>query len=272
MHRTQRGFTLIELSVVLVIIGLIIGGVVVGRDLIKASEARATITQIEKYNTAANTFREKYSFLPGDINATAAAQFGFIARGQYAGQGDGNGLIEGVWGNSRGKNQGEEEEAGETVVFWTDLSTARMIDGSFQAASICCRGSEVTAIDTYLPAAKLGQGNYIYVFSSGQKNYFGLSAVTAIGSSAVEDVWGDTSSTPSLSVQQAYEIDRKIDDGLPQSGNVLAQYINGAVLWVGASAWDRSNPDAPGPLQQQLPPAPPQRAMTTAPPAAARRE
>jgi prepilin-type N-terminal cleavage/methylation domain-containing protein len=90
------GFTLIELSIVLVIIGLIVGGVLVGQDLIRAAAVRAQITQIEKYNTAANTFYGKYGYLPGDINGTAATQFGFVARGAYGGQGDGNGLVEGT--------------------------------------------------------------------------------------------------------------------------------------------------------------------------------
>ena len=43
----ERGFTLIELSIVLVIIGLIVGGVLVGQDLIRAAQVRATISQIE---------------------------------------------------------------------------------------------------------------------------------------------------------------------------------------------------------------------------------
>src|SRR5580693_9186033 len=65
------GFTLIELSIVLVIIGLIIGGVLVGQDLINAAQARAIITDIERFNTAANTFESKYGCLPGDcVNAT----------------------------------------------------------------------------------------------------------------------------------------------------------------------------------------------------------
>lgn len=53
--RFVRGFTLIELSIVLVIIGLIVGGVLVGKDLIIASEVRSQIGQIEKYNTAVHT-------------------------------------------------------------------------------------------------------------------------------------------------------------------------------------------------------------------------
>jgi prepilin-type N-terminal cleavage/methylation domain-containing protein len=58
----QQAFTLIELSVVLVIIGLIVGGVLVGQGLIRAAGVRATITQIEKYNQAVNAFRGKYGY------------------------------------------------------------------------------------------------------------------------------------------------------------------------------------------------------------------
>jgi hypothetical protein len=79
------------MSIVLVIIGLLVGGILVGQDLIRAAEARAQITQIEKYNSAVNTFRGKYGYLPGDINAATATQFGFVPRGYIDGEGDGNG-------------------------------------------------------------------------------------------------------------------------------------------------------------------------------------
>src|ERR1017187_10122680 len=87
----KAGFTLVELSIVLVIIGLIIGGVLVGRDLISAAEVRAQISQIEKYQTAVNTFRDKYGYLPGDIPEPTASQYGFAARATDQGEGDGNG-------------------------------------------------------------------------------------------------------------------------------------------------------------------------------------
>src|SRR5579883_2923623 len=96
--KREGGFTLIELSIVLVIIGLIVGGVLVGQDLIRAAQVRATISQIEKYNTAVNTFYGKYNALPGDIPAAQVAKLGFTVTATRAGtqgRGDGNGLIEG---------------------------------------------------------------------------------------------------------------------------------------------------------------------------------
>src|SRR5579871_3923101 len=96
MTKAYSGFTLIELSIVLVIIGLIVGGILTGRDLIDAAAQRAQIAQIEKYNTAVNTFRIKYGYLPGDIPDPYASNFGFQARGSVSGEGDGNGIIEGI--------------------------------------------------------------------------------------------------------------------------------------------------------------------------------
>ena len=73
------GFTLIELSIVLIIIGLITGGILVGRDLVHAAEIRATISQEQRYNTAVNTFKLQYGYLPGDMPPNAASQLGFFA-------------------------------------------------------------------------------------------------------------------------------------------------------------------------------------------------
>src|ERR1700753_1764982 len=99
----NKGFTLIELSIVLVIIGLIVGGILTGQDLIKSAEQRATLAQVEKYNTAVNTFRNKFGGIPGDLAYTTASNFGFFnisattpctALGKPGCQ-DGNGLIDG---------------------------------------------------------------------------------------------------------------------------------------------------------------------------------
>ena len=233
------GFTLIELSIVLVIIGLIAGGILVGREMISAAEIRATITQIEKYKTATNTFRVKYGYLPGDISDPVASQYGFIPRSACGtmGQGDGNGLIEGYRGACGGfPGDGLMVFRGETGVFWVDLSMANLMDGSFTTADITNGASLTTAqIPLYAPKAKIGRGNYIYVWSGGYTlwgnwyynglmnvndgaNYFGLSALTFTGPTGRPI--SDTALTPS----EAYNIDSKTDDGMPQSGKVTAMY------------------------------------------------
>src|SRR5689334_20830022 len=95
-NTSESGFTLIELSIVLVIIGLIVGGVLVGQDMIKAAQIRATVAQIEKYNTAVNTFRNKYNALPGDMsNPTYFFPSVTGANAATTGLGNNNGLIEG---------------------------------------------------------------------------------------------------------------------------------------------------------------------------------
>jgi prepilin-type N-terminal cleavage/methylation domain-containing protein len=238
----NQGFTLIELSIVLVIIGLIVGGILVGQNLIGAAGVRAQVTQIERYNTAANTFREKYGYLPGDIKDPDASSFGFQARGTDPGQGDGNGIIEGSWGSIA---YPIDESEGEILVFWVDLSTAHLIDGGFNTAQSAQYYAPVTAATTpslnaFFPTAKIGRGNYVYVYS-GQAwngsanlptgiNYFGLSAITEILNG------GSPLSNPALTVLEAYSIDSKIDDGLPQTGRVTAQYLS----QTGVPGWTSS--------------------------------
>ena len=92
MVQHRMGFTLIELSIVLVIICLIIGGILVGRDLIEASKIRATVSQYEKFGSAVNAFRLKYNGIPGDL--LDADAFGFPPITPGPGIQHGNGLIE----------------------------------------------------------------------------------------------------------------------------------------------------------------------------------
>lgn len=82
----RAGFTLVELSIVLVIIGLLVGGVLVGQDLIKAAELKGTISDIRNLQTAFIQFRDKYNCVPGDC--AYQSKFFDVA------DGDGNRYIE----------------------------------------------------------------------------------------------------------------------------------------------------------------------------------
>jgi prepilin-type N-terminal cleavage/methylation domain-containing protein len=220
------GFTLIEMSIVLVIIGLIVGGVLVGQSLIEAAAIRAQITQIEKYQMAVNTFRGKYGELPGDISANAVSLFGFTAaptRAGTVGMGDGNGELDGGgfrWGMN-----------GENAFFWEDLSAnSGLIEGNFSAyngGGVECY--TFTQCSAYYPPAKIGRNNSVYVWSVDLNgcptntgcgvNFFSMSIITVSGSNLSA---GPVLPAPGLTVAEAYAIDNKIDDGLPETGNVLA--------------------------------------------------
>jgi len=224
----SSGFTLIELSIVLVIIGLIVGGVLTGQSLTRAAEVRAQLTQIEKYNSAVNTFRSKYGALPGDLNNIVATAFGFQQRtNNFQGTGDNNGVIEGYLSGGNGF-----VENCETLLFWQDLTVGNpsapmninLVDGTFQSAiqaGVCQIGSITTSqLPNYLPNARLGSGNFVFVFSTNAVNYFGISKITAINY--------QMTASAAMTVQQAYMIDKKADDGYPITGNVIATLINGA--------------------------------------------
>lgn len=209
--RKERGFTLVELSIVLIIIGLIVSGILVGQDLIESAQIRATIGQVEQTNTAVNTFRLKYGDIPGDAQGT---QYGL----------GGNGTTDGVLLDGDGAIA---KITGDIALFWRHLSAAGMIAGSYDGVTTS------STVGVTFPAIKLGT-NGIGVYGVSGINYYQMGA-TAAGTNAA------TYSNTTLSPLQAYNIDSKLDNGRPFDGIVTGvggTSANGAVL-TGASATAR---------------------------------
>ena len=216
----------------LVVIGLLVGGVLVGQSLVSAAEVRAQITQIEKYNSAANSFHAKFDYLPGDMTGTAAQQFNFAVgtscTGRMGGR-DGNGLLDGYVAEPLVQAEGE------TALFWQDLSSSasgNLIDGTFPNGGAppanCAAGNGAvlssTTLGDYFPPAKIGHANFVYAYENNGANWYGVSQVLSTNSG------GGMASGTNISVVQAYNLDKKVDDGLPLSGNVQALYINSNIL------------------------------------------
>ena len=209
----------------LVIIGLIIGGILVGQDLIKAAELSSQISQINRYVAASATFQTKYSVLAGDMPGSLAAQNDFVARAGSQGRGDGNGVIEGY--DYSGNVVWNVSFLGEPSFFWEDLTSSALTDQGLstaidaQAPVACCAINDPSP---YIPRAKLN-GMYLQVFSLNGLNYFSLARVTQLVGNN-----GDRTAGPGLSVLQASSIDSKIDDGAPASGKVQTLYYTNPAL------------------------------------------
>ena len=230
-HTARQGFTLIELSIVLVVIGLLVGGILVGKDMIRAAQVRATISQIEKLKSAVNTFKTKYNALPGDIIPSQASAFGFATRTGGTGDGDGDGFIEGC-GQTYQIGSVNSALGCETVFFWTDLSAANLIAGSFTTTTdaLITHLTSGPQFAPYLPHLPVGGSrSYLFVYGiangdgpmPGPMNYIELLAVDSTnGIAALQNNSFHGNSFP-LDPIDAWNIDTKMDDGLPCSGHVL---------------------------------------------------
>ena len=219
----QRAFSLVELSIVLVILGLLTGGILTGQNLIRAAELRSVTTEFQRYNAAVMTFRDKYFALPGDMtnatdfwgamaNCDAASPSG---TGKQTCNGNGNGII-GL--------PAAAVQTGEVFMFWQHLANAGLIDGSYTGIA-GSGGPGHTISDENAPSGRLSSSAW---FSShhvvavphfnrdlGNVLYIGgqLPNVSPYGQIFLpEEVWN---------------IDKKLDDSKPGTGNVTPmEYAN----------------------------------------------
>ena len=132
MMYKSRGFTLIEIAIVLVIIGLLLGGVLKGQELITGARVRNLISQQDGIKAAFFGFQDRYRALPGDY---AAATINIANGGD---NGNGNGRIE---DNATGGTVTHEE-----ILAWTHLTAAGFLNGSYSYTS-----GESTPLDTNTP-------------------------------------------------------------------------------------------------------------------------
>lgn len=220
----QKGFSLVELSIVLVILGLLVGGILAGKSLIRAAELRAIGSEYQKHLVAAHAFRDKYFSIPGDM-ADATKFWGRLVNAAHCmtnssasvvttGVCDGN-------GNRTLELANAASESAEVHQYWRHLAAAGLIEGSY--TGLAGSGSQLHMQADNVPASKFPSGYWGMRYIAGEYagsstmyqatfgNYLamgGLSATSAVG-------------TILLKPEETWNIDTKLDDGLPGRGKMV---------------------------------------------------
>lgn len=212
------GFNLVEMAIVVSVIGLVAGGILVGRELYDIAQIRNTIKQLESYDAAIAVFIGKYGYLPGDIPDNRAIAYGL------ADPGCPSATLRGCGGNSDGRLEYYSNiSSPENVNFWYHLSVSDLIGESLNSglnddgSSNYQSGLTIPQLDLrdigipifYWPNIVTGSLTFTSVFGIG-KNMYGIGRLPNYFS---EDSSGITG-------REAYFLDSKIDDGFPRSGAV----------------------------------------------------
>jgi prepilin-type N-terminal cleavage/methylation domain-containing protein len=177
----ERGFTLIEIAIVLVIIGLLLGGVLKGQELITGARVRNLIQQQDGVKAAYFGFLDRYRALPGDYGSAVANIKGTTA------DGNGNGQIQ----SSGATNV-------ESILAWEHLAKSGFINGSYVYSA-----SQTDASNPKNPYAGFMQLAYDNKYAAG-----------GAGTPSRHNL----KTGPNIPVEIAAELDRKVDDGAPYTG------------------------------------------------------
>ncbi|MEW5783086.1 MAG: prepilin-type N-terminal cleavage/methylation domain-containing protein [Pseudomonadota bacterium] len=118
--KRQAGFTLVEIAIVLVIIGLLLGGVLKGQELINSAKVKNMINDFRNVPVFIYGYQDKFKKLPGDDPA-AATNVGATGH-----NGNGNGRLDGSWEDG----QGGTAATTETYYFWEHVRRANLASGS----------------------------------------------------------------------------------------------------------------------------------------------
>ncbi len=244
-QQTQKGFTLVELAISLTIIGLLIGGILKGRQMMENARVAAAISQVAAVKAGMTTFIGTYNGLPGDLKnagtripncsiCTVAAGNPWIGNG-FVGLPDWNLTV--AQGRTRLLDPPDSEE-NETILFWTELDHAGLFSGiSYSANDIVPSGSGKFGI--HAPEARIG-GGWIVGQADG--------SISPLRQQPLAVAYSDTSLlprglfiilTPSLTEDlntaqgtqvltplSAAMMDNKIDDGKALTGGVVAYGFN----------------------------------------------
>lgn len=209
---SSSAFSLVELSIVLVILGLLTGGILTGQSLIHAAELRSVTTEFQTYQAAVNTFKSKYLALPGDMrnatsfwgeaHATPATCATTASTGQETCDGDGNGVVD------------TSTASHELFRFWQHLANAQLITGTYPGITDGSTTFSATADNS--PPSKVS--NVIWFIDHWGEQVGNATRVSGTYNHLFqvgEPVADAGNYTAAFTPEESWNIDNKIDDGLP---------------------------------------------------------
>lgn len=205
-----KGFSLLELSVVLLIIGIFIVTASTGYMLVKEARLRSIITEAQGYISAINLFEDKYSSLPGDFPNASDVWGTTCATTPTDCNGNGDGII------TYSLTSLLQNEA---LRAWQHLSLAQMIKGNYTGVATV---AGQTDIGVNAPESEFNKAGWcFYAFGRYNPpdqlgNYIQIAGFSA----------GSPPNITILTPQEAYNIDAKIDDGYPRNGLVWADWLS----------------------------------------------
>ena len=203
MKRNQSGFTLIEIAIVLVIIGLLLGGVLKGQELINSAKVKNLATDFKNIPVYIYGYQDKFRALPGDdgqvathLGATATPCTGVAGQCNV-----GNGMIDGNWNDTTA--------ASETYVFWQHVRLAGLAPGSTDTSP--------AAMASYLPTNASGG-------TIGIQSGTSTPAASPInGTAGANPIRGSYIICSSgILGKFVKQLDIQMDDGNPATGSMMA--------------------------------------------------
>ncbi len=201
MKRQQKGFTLIEIAIVLLIIGLLLGGIMKGQSMINSARVRAIANDLTGIEAAWVSFQDRYRSLPGDFSRAST----HLAEGAI----DGN-------ANAR------VDSVAEAGAVWQHLSAAGFISGNYNGAAV----------------ASLDDGECIEATCPGNP-YNGFYKIAnssnALGTNTTSH---ELSTGGNIPVEVMYELDLKMDDGVAATGRLRAFESGDYTACVAGDEWN----------------------------------
>jgi prepilin-type N-terminal cleavage/methylation domain-containing protein len=199
----QSGFTLVEIAIVLVIIGLLLGGILKGQELINSARVKNLAQDFKTVPLYLYGYQDRFKAIPGD-DPRASTNLPMDANGNAARNGNGNGVIDGPWNDPQ-----TSSSAPESVNFWQHVRLANFASGS-----------SVITDANYLPTNV--EGGRVGIQSGAVPPFSGLRGSFIFCSASILGKY-------------AKQLDVTLDDGNTASGSMMIGPAGGGPLGAGTT-------------------------------------